>query len=359
MKILDRYIIKKFLTTFCFVVALLLMIAFIIDLTEKIDNFLSHDELNFKAVAFNYYIYFFPWIGLMLAPFFVFISAIYFNSKLTENSEIIAIFNGKVSYLRLLMPYLFCSILLGLLFRKFNHDWLPKTNKQLFAFTDKYTSNSVKRYDQNVHIQFNKDTFVYVQNWDDENLQGMKFTMEVLKDKILYYKLSASLIKYDTLSKKWNMDNWQERTLSGKHYTIKEGSHDIRRFTFAPQNFLPQLSTKETMTTAQLSRFINDLRHKGSENLDFYIVEKYRRDAVPFSTIILTIIAFAITIRKRRSGMGIYLVVGLALCGIFVFIQQFSAVFATKGSLSPFWGAWLPNIIFGILSLILLYNSRK
>ncbi len=359
MTIIDRYIIRKFLTTFLFVVALLLMIAFIIDLTEKIDNFLSHDELTMKRVVLEYYMYFFPWIGLMLAPFFVFISAIYFNSKLTENSEIIAIFNGKVSYLRLLMPYLFCGILLGLLFRKFNHDWLPKTNKHLFAFTDKYTSTSVKRYDQNVHFQFNKDTFVYVQSWDDENLQGMKFTMEVLKDKIMYYKLSTNLIKYDTLSKMWKMDNWQERRLQEDKYFVKEGTNDARKFTFTPQNFLPQLSTKETMTTTQLNRFISDLRRKGSENLDFYIVEKYKRDAVPFSTVILTVIAFAITIRKRRSGMGIYLVIGLGLCGIYVFIQQFSVVFSTKGSLSPLWGAWLPNIVFGIISVFLLIKARK
>lgn len=359
MRIIDRYIILKFLTTFLFVVLLLLMIAFIIDLTEKIDNFLSHDELTFEMIVFDYYLYFFPWIGLMLAPFFVFISAIYFNSKLTENSEIIAIFNGKISYLRLLLPYLFCSILLGAIFAKFNNDWLPKSNKHLFAFTDKYTSSSVKKYDQNVHIQFNKDTFIYVQNWDDENLQGMKFTMEVLKDKILYYKLSSNLIRYDTLSKMWKMDNWQERTLNSDKYIVKDGVNDARKFSFTPQNFLPQLSTKETMTTPQLNHFIDDLRRKGSENLDFYIVEKYRRNAVPFSTIILTIIAFAITIRKRRSGMGIYLVIGLGLCGVFVFIQQFSVVFATKGNLNPLWGAWIPNIFFGALSILLLVNSRK
>jgi lipopolysaccharide export system permease protein len=113
------------------------------------------------------------------------------------------------------------------------------------------------------------------------------------------------------------------------------------------------------MTTPQLNHFIDDLRRKGSENLDFYIVEKYRRNAVPFSTIILTIIAFAITIRKRRSGMGIYLVIGLGLCGVFVFIQQFSVVFATKGNLNPFWGAWIPNIFFGALSILLLVNFRK
>jgi lipopolysaccharide export system permease protein len=359
MKIIDLYIIRKFLTTFCFIVLLLLMIAFIIDLTEKLDNFIYH-KLSVKQIIFDYYIYFFPWIGLMLAPFFVFIAVIYFNSNLCENSELIAIQNGKVSNARLLVPYLLCAFFLSSIFYQFNHKWLPKSNKNLFAFTDKYTSQSIKKYDANVHFQFNKDTFVYAQNWDNDIQQGYKFSMEVIRDKVMLYKLSANTIKYDTSTHDWKLDNWIERKLVGEKYEFSEGLKSSKKMRFKPSNFLPSLSGKETMTTPQLVKFIEDLRRKGSENLDFYIVEKYRRTAIPASTIILTMIAVTMTSKKRRNGMGIYIVAGLAMSGFYVFLQQFSTVFATKGNLSPLVGVWIPNIFFSIIVVLLLWkNSRR
>lgn len=359
MKILDRYIIKQYLGTFFFALGLLLAIAVVIDITEKIDNFLEH-QLSIRAIIFDYYVHFIPWIGMMLAPIFVFISVVFFTTRLTGNSEIIAMLAGRVSFYRLLVPYLFSATLLTSLFLMANHYWLPESNKALFKFTEKYTSSSPQFYDTNVHFQFKKDTFVYAQNWNSEEMSGYRVTVETFKGKKLMYKLSADRMLWDTAQVAWRVENFVERTSVGndEDKIVKETSKFFK-WGFRPDDFLLKIDYKEAMTTPELLAFIKDQKEKGSENLEFYEVEKYRRTAVPVGTLILTFIAVAMTTRKRRDGMGVYIVAGLALSGIYVMLQQFSTVFATKGALDAAVGAWIPNMIFAVIALILIYKAPK
>ncbi len=359
MKLIDQYIIRKYLGTFSFMLFLLIGIAIVIDITEKIDEFIE-SGLSTREIITQYYIHFVPWIGMMLAPIFVFISVIYFTSKLTENSEIIAMLAGRVSFYRLLAPYLFTSVLLAGLFYMANHYWLPDSNKKFFAFTDQYTSNSVERSKDNVHFQFKKDTLVYTQSWDDETKTGYKFTLEVFNGRKMLYKLSADKVIWNWKGEKWTVENYTERkVISDFEDEIREGSSSDFDWSFKPTDFLVQLNVKESMTTPELERFIVEQYEKGAENLQFYRTEKYRRTAVPASTIILTVIAFAMTSKKRRNGMGIYIASGLALSGIYVITQQFSTVFSTKGNLEPVWGAWIPNIIFSFVAVYLIRKAPK
>ncbi|MCO5230442.1 MAG: LptF/LptG family permease [Chitinophagales bacterium] len=338
---------------------LLTSIAIIIDITEKIEDFLSNN-LSLWTIISEYYIHFIPWIAMMLAPIFVFISVIFFTSKLTSDSEIIAMLAGRMSFYRLLVPYLISAFLLTGLFYMTNHYWLPNSNKKFFEFTDKYTSSSTEKYKDNVHFQFKKDTLVYTQSWNNTEKSGYKFTLEVFEGRKMTYKISADRIVWDTTQNNWKLENYSERTIQNELESTLE-NNEFKNFDwgFKPEDFLVQINVKESMTTPELEKFITEQKAKGAENLEFYEVEKYKRTAVPISTIILTIIAFSITTKKRRNGMGIYIVVGLALSGIYVMIQQFSSVFSTMGNLQAQWGAWMPNIIFSIVALILIWRAPK
>lgn len=211
MTILDRYIIKKFLITFFFAIFLLSAVAIVIDITEKIDDFISnHAPLH--AIIFDYYLNFIPWIGLMLAPIFVFISVVYFTSRLTSNTEIICMLNGGVSFYRLLVPYMFTAVLLALLFAYYNHDLLPKSNKVKIKFEETYASKKDQRTaDINYHFQIGKDTFIYTQSYDLNNNSGFKFTMEEIKNKIQGFKFSAENMQWDSTKRKWHLMNWNYR----------------------------------------------------------------------------------------------------------------------------------------------------
>jgi lipopolysaccharide export system permease protein len=359
MKLLDRYIIKKYLGTFVFMLSLLTSIAIVIDITEKIDEFIA-SELSVWTIVSQYYIHFIPWIVMMLAPIFVFISVVYFTSKLTSDSEVIAILAGRVSFYRLLYPYLLTASMLAGLFYMTNHYWLPNSNKKLFDFTNEYTSGSVEKSKENVHFQYKKDTLIYAQSWNDLDKSGYKFTLEVFEGRMMIYKLSADKIFWDTLKNNWRVESFVERkVINEQEDEIKDEDTKNFNWGFKPMDFLVQINIKESMTTPELEKFIREQNAKGAENLQFYEIEKYKRTAVPVSTIILTIIAFAMTTKKRRNGMGIYIVAGLAISGIYIMIQQFSAVFSTKGNLEPIWGAWIPNIFFAVLAIILIWRSPK
>lgn len=359
MNLLDRYIIKKYIGTFGFILLILTGIAIIIDITEKIDDFLV-SGLSTWEIFTQYYIHFVPWIIMMLAPIFVFIAVIFFTSKLTGDSEIIAMLAGRVSFFRLMVPYLISASFLAGLFYMTNHYWLPDSNKKFFEFTNEYTSSSVEKSKDHVHFQFKKDSLIYTQTWNADEASGYKFSLEVFEGRILTYKIYADRIIWDTTQMNWQLENYVERTyineLEDKINDQPSGNFD---WGFRSMDFLVQINIKESMTTPELEKFIEEQKQKGAENLQFYEAEKYKRTAVPVSTIILTVIAYAMTTKKRRNGMGIYIVAGLAISGIYIMIQQFSTVFSTKGNLEPIWGAWIPNIAFSIVALLLIWRSPK
>ncbi|HMW12647.1 MAG TPA: LptF/LptG family permease [Chitinophagales bacterium] len=359
MKILDRYIIKKFLITFFFAIFLLSAIAIVIDITEKIDEFIDN-QAPLHAIVVDYYLNFIPWIGLMLAPIFVFISVVYFTSRLTANTEVICMLNGGVSFYRLLFPYLFTAVLLAMLFDYYNHELLPKNNKVKIKFEEQYASKKNQRSaDINYHFQIGKDTFIYTQSFDINANTGFKFTLEEIKNKVQRYKFTSENMSWDTTAKKWRMRNWTFRKSLGNRDSIGKGMDSLMSLPVTAKEYAKQNYDIETMTTKELKQFIIDQKHKGNENVKIYEVEKFRRTAIPFSTIILTLIAVAMTTKKVRNGMGLYIVAGMLLSGAYIIIQQFSTVFATKGNLDPLIAVWIPNIIFGIIAALLIKRAPK
>lgn len=359
MKTLDWYIIKKFLITFFFAIFLLSSIAIVIDITEKIDDFIGN-AAPLHAIIFDYYFNFIPWIGLMLAPIFVFISVVYFTSRLTGNTEVICMLNGGVSFYRLLFPYMLTATLLAVLFAYYNNNLLPKSNKVKIKFEETYASKKEQRTtDINYHFQIGKDTFIYTQSYDINANTGFKFTLEEIKNKIQLYKFTAENIQWDTTKMKWKLMNWNFRKNIGTHDSIGKGIDTMMVLPITPKEYVKQNYDIETMTTKELKQFITDQIHKGNENTKIYEVEKYRRTAIPFSTIILTLIAVAMTTKKVRNGMGLYIVAGMLLSGAYIIIQQFSTVFATKGNLDPFIAVWIPNMIFGVIAFLLILRAPK
>jgi lipopolysaccharide export system permease protein len=359
MKVIDKYIVKQFLMTFIFAMLLLNLITIVIDVTEKIDNFIAN-QAPFKAVMFDYYLHFVPYITLLLAPIFVFISVIYFTSRLTSNTEVICMLNGGVSFNRLLVPYTGTAIFLASVFAFFNHYALPQSNARRIAFEEVYSTKKDKKvFVQNYHFQIGSDTFLFTQNFDAFNRSGYKLCMEKIVKKELLYRLEAENMRWDSTSSKWKLTQYTIRIAQGRNDRLIKGPDTLMYLPVTPKEYVRQIYDIETMTTSQLKKFIKDQRRKGSENVKFFELEQHRRTAIPFSVIILTLIGVAMTTHKVRSGMGIYLVAGLFISGAYVIIQQFSSVFATQGNLDPLIGAWVPNIIFIVVAAVLLKRAPK
>lgn len=360
MKKLDKYIVGKFLGTFFFTVLLLCVVIVVIDLSERIDDFLENDA-PFNLVVFQYYANFIPHTVLTLSPLFVFISAIFFTSRMAYRTEIIAILASGISFYRILFgPYLFAATLLFALQLYGSHYWVPEANKERLTFEYQYMRGQIVNKDKDIHLQIAPDSYVYLETFILSDSSGRKFTLEQIdSNQNMLYKLHAARAKWNGTKGKWELSNYTERRIDGLKESITTGTNMDTVLNFHPRDFAREKRFKDAMTRSELNEYITKERQRGTPNLEFYQVEKHRRTSVPFASYILSIIALAVASRKARGGMGFHVFVGIALSALYIITLQFSTTFATNGNLSPFLGAWMPNIIFGVIAVWMLVKAPK
>ncbi len=358
MKKLDWYIIKKFLGTFFFTLALILLIVIIFDVSEKIDDFLEH-EVSLNAIIFEYYFNFIPYFGNLFSPLFVFISVIFFTSKMANDTEIIAILNSGMSFKRLLKPFMISSVILGLLSFILGNFIIPPSNSERINFENKYLKN--KRYcsAKNIHMQLQPGQYMYMENFNASRNIGYKFTLENFKDGRLQSKLKSDYVQYDTISHKWIINKYEIREFKTTGEIITTGATIDTSLNLRPYDFTKRKSLVETMNMFELNDYIAQEELKGSEQIVYHKIEKHKRIAFPFASIILTLIAVAIASRKIRGGIGLHLGIGILIAFTYILFMQVSTTFATNSNLAPALAVWTPNLCYMVLAGLLLYKAPK
>jgi len=350
---LDRYIIKKFLGTFIYALTLIIMIVVVFDISEKIDDFLE-SEATIKQIVFDYYLNFIPFFANLFSPLFIFISA-----KMALNSEIIAILSSGISFRRFLMPYFVVAILLAGATYYFNSWVIPHANKARLEFENTYIRNPFINRDRNIHRQISPGVYIYMEKYNNKYNTGYKFTMEKFKEGELVYKLSARQIRWNADLNKWSIDNYTVRHFDKNIERLERGARLDTTLVITPEDFSRRLTEIATLNDAELDKFIQEEKNRGADNIQFYLVEKHKRYAMPFATIILTLIGVSLSSRKVRGGIGMYLGIGIASCFAYILFMQISTTFATNSGFSPFISVWIPNIIFTVYGLYLLKIAPK
>ena len=358
MKKIDWYIIRKFFTTFLFSIFLILILVIIFDISEKIDDFLEHD-LSFFVIISDYYLHFIPYFANLFSPLFIFISVIYFTSRMASNTEIIAIYNSGMSFNRLLIPFLFCSLLLASCSFFLGNFIIPNSNKHRIDFENKYVKIKKKFHKKNIHMQIKKNQYIYIESYNPEKNIGYKFTLENFKNNQLVSKIRSNYIKYDTLNKRWRISDYTSIVYLEKGEKIQSGQSLDTTLNLYPKDFKKQRSLVETMVMNQLNEYINKEELKGSKQIVFHKIEKHKRSAFPFAIIIMTLIAVAIGSYKSKGGVGLHLGVGLVISFSYILFMQISTTFATHGNLNPLLAVWIPNILYGIVALYLIRKINK
>jgi len=358
VKTIDYYIIKKFLGTFFYSISLLLLIVIIFDLSENIDKFISK-QAPLNSIIFDYYLNFLPYFVNLFSYLFTFISVIYFTSHMAANSEIIAILSSGISYDRMLRPYFYSAIILALLSFYLANYLIPHTNQKRRAFTDTYFQNLSKSKDEHIHLQISPGTFVYMESFNIKNNNGYRFTLERFKGHNMEYKLMADRIVWDTISNHWLIENYTVRTIDGMSENIRHGTHLDTTLNLLPAELYIKKENYEEMTLGELQHYIKQEKLKGAEEIVFYDMEKYNRLASPFSMLVMTLIGVSLSSRKLRGGIGMHLGLGILLTFAYILLMRVSTVFATYGNLPPYIAAWIPNVIFTIIGLLLLKSAPK
>lgn len=360
IKIIDIYIIRKFLGTFFFCLVLILTIAVVFDFAEKIDNFMEKSA-PWQAVVFDYYLNFIPYFATLFAPLFVFIAVIFFTSRMAVNTEIIAILNSGMSFRRMMWPYFISASVIALFMFYLTNFIIPHSNLVRMDFEDKYYRSVARRINvDNIHRQAYKDIYVYMESYSPLYFRGRNFTVEKIDEKgRLVSKLSAPTVSWDTATNKWTAFNYTLREIHGNTETMISGTRIDTTLTIKPTDFSRDPGFVGTMTYGELTDYIDLLRLQGSDELKVFLIELHRRFASPFAVFILTLIGVSLSSKKMRGGIGMNIGIGLALSFSYILFLQFASQFCLKGNLNPMLAMWIPNILYVIIALFLYKMAPK
>jgi len=339
---------------------LILTIAVVFDFAEKIDNFMEKDA-PVRAIIFDYYLNFIPYFATLFSPLFVFISVIFFTSKMAANTEIIAILNSGMSFRRMLWPYFLSALVIALFAFLLTNFVIPRANLNRMDFEDKYYKPSNRRTPVlNIHRQVSRNVLIYMESFNPISQSGRNFTIEKFnEDGRLESKLSGNMVRYDTASSKWVVVNYYLRDIFEGKDRIISGDRIDTALVISPDDFSRGPGFVGTMTFDELNDYIEQLKLQGSDELNLFLIEKHRRIANPFAVFILTLIGVTLSARKVRGGIGMNIGIGLALSFSYILFMQFASQFSLKGTLGPMIAMWIPNIMYAFVALVLYKLAPK
>ena len=364
MKKIDRYILSKYLTSFFYCLILFTAIVIVVDISEKTDDFVK-SKLPIWRIVTDYYFGFVPRIDAMLFPLFVFISVIFFTAKMATRSEVIAILSSAVSFRRFLLPYLVGGIFLSLLLWVGYQYVVPKANKKWGDFEARYidpnfgNNNGNSTMKQKLYFRIDSTTYAGIRTYDTITRTGGGFFVQRFAKNRLTYSLRAEGFSWDSAVGKWKLQTVAERYVDSLSERVTRSPYLSMNYNFKPRDLRKDEYLKDQMSTPELDEFIKLERLRGSEMLNTLLVERYNRDAIPVSVVILTMIGAVLASRKIRGGSGFHLATGVVISVMYILFSRFSVVFATKGNFTPFLASWTPNIVFGILAFYLYKRAPK
>lgn len=353
-KKIDRYIIRKFLGTYIFAIALLLAIVIMFDVNEKFDSFL---KAPLKATIVDYFINFLPYFANQFSPLFTFIAVIFFTSKLAGNNEIVAMLSNGMSFRRLLRPYLFSAFVIAAATWILGAYIIPPANVKRIDYTNTYVKNKRIDYGSNIMLMVAPGEIAYISNYNNITKNGSRFTLEKFDGKQIVSRLTARNIGWDTLYS-WKVYDYTIRDFKDNREIIRRGAAMDTTIPFEPRDFLIAKNDHEKMTTPELDEYIKRQRNRGVGNIQSFEVEYHRRYAMCAAAFILTVIGMALSSRKVKGGMGLNIGIGLVLSFSYIMFMAITQSFAYSGLTSPFIAMWIPNVIYTIIAIV-IYNRAK
>ncbi len=333
-----------------------------IDVSEKVNKMIEK-KIPLKDILI-YYGDFTIYFANLLFPIFLFLSIIWFTSKLANNTEIIAILSSGISFARFLRPFIFGAVIVSIFALLMGFFLVPKASKGFNDFRyQNLKGNSQTRETSDIFRQINKEgkleENIYVSNYNYISQTGFNFTYEKIIDNKLIEKVIANRIKFNEKTKDYTLYGYNKRIVGVDNDQITINDKINVSYNFEPDDLTPVIYVAETMTIGQLNSFIDKERERGNGNINTYLVVFYKKFSLPISAFILTIIAVAVSSMKRRGGMGINLAIGIVIAFTFIFFDKVFGTLAEKSSIPPFIAVWFPNLVFGILATYLLRNAKR
>lgn len=344
-------------------VIILSTIAVVIDLSQKLTR-IGDNGSSAQEALIHFYPYWAIWLVNTFLPVAVFISVIYFTSRLAMQTELVAAQSGGLSFHRIAKPYIIVAIGIAVTSLFINNFALPWANIKKNKYQYEYLLSNTKRGEyyehQKISSQVSNDEYIFAQNYDRVEKRGSSFIYQRFENEKLAEQIMASSFDWDSEDSVYILRNVYTRDVIsdfedslGYHITLK------KEFVATPDEILPEGYVAETMNSLELNKFIKSQEFKGSSSVNAYKNELQQRNSLPFSTIILTILALSLSSQKRRGGIGVNLAAGILLAFFYIFFNQISLTYSTQGLVSPFVAAWAPNVIFGAVTAYFYIKRAK
>ncbi|MBR6251096.1 MAG: LptF/LptG family permease [Bacteroidales bacterium] len=360
MKKLDLYILKKFLGTYVFIVLIIISIVIVFDLVEKMDDFIESKAPK-QAIIFDYYLNLVPYYANMLSPLIVFISVIFFTSKMAGQTEIIAILASGVSFRRFMYPYVLGATIIATISYILSAEVIPIANRTRIDFENVYIKSRRETGLSDMHMQIQPGVYVYMGRYHSFRETGDRFNMEKFDGKRMVSRLFARTITYDSINGNWHLRNYTKWDFdeNGITHKITTGAQIDSVINIMPSDFKKERKSFEMLTSNELSDHIDELQRRNIGNTEDFEIELRKRQASPFAAFILTLIGVSLSSRKTRGGMGVNIGLGLVLSFVYILFLTLSTTFAVNGSMNIVLAVWLPNIVFSIIGVVLYMKAPK
>lgn len=356
---LDWYIIRKFMVTFFMSLLFLAVLIIIFDISEKIDDFVRNG-VTVKEIAFDYYMNFVPYFINQYSPMFVFLTVIFFTSKMTQDSEVVAMLSSGISYHRIVRPYILSAAVVAVISLVAGMWILPRANATRVEFEQKYNPYRKVKMGHDMHYKLENDVFVYFESFSAYNNTAYNFTMEDLHGGRMHSKLSAESAQYDTVTGVWKLRNYFIRDFDeGLQDRIRSGRQLDTSFSMTREDFFRNRYTIQQLNQRELNQLIRTQISRGDASVNMSLIEKHNRFSLPISAFILTIIGLSLCTKKKRGGMGINLAAGTALGFSYILFMQFSEMFVITDTLPAQVAVWLPNVLYAIIAVVLYIKAPK
>lgn len=359
LKILDRYIIGKFLSTYVFAIAMIIVIVVIFDYVEKADNFLQY-KAPMKEIIFDYYLNFIPFFVNQFSGLFTFIAVIFFTSRLAYQTEIIAILSAGVSFKRLMWPYFVGALIISAFSLTLNLWIIPISQRKVVSFEQMYLKKRQNnQFDKHIYRQVEPGLYLYLRSYSGEGKAAF-FVLEQYEDGSMTSSLEAASATLDFETSRWKAPRYTQRKFDENSVEVYTQHRNLDTLINIDRSELGRVNEiVKAMNIDELNEFLDQQRMKGSDMINFIEVERHARYAYPFSTFILTLIGVSLSSRKVRGGTGAHIGVGVTLCFTYILCSRFFEEFARGGSLDAGLAVWAPNIIFLVVSIYLYFKAPK
>lgn len=356
--ILDRYIISKYLQTFFYSVLLFTFIAIFIDISEKMDDFIKRKP-PLSVLIFDYYIWFIPYFMGLFSSVFIFLSTLFFNSKLAQNTEIIAILNSGLSYRRFLKPYMIGATILFVTFIILNTQFLPICDKYRLRFEDNWIHETKQTQNNNIYNMLNDSNLIHMESFNYVDSSGFNFNLESFSSGKLIERTYANRLLWNREKQCWTLEGYSRRVFANNREYISKGNRMDTTLSLKPDEFFEKTKVVSSMTNPELNNYIRKETDKGNPKVNIFKVELYKRTVIPIAFFVLTLLAVAVSSNKSRGGIGMHLGIGIALTFTYLLLIQIFNTAGNTGVLPPWIAVWIPPVLFTFIALYLLKKAPK